>query len=63
MGFPPAGAQIYYNEAGEVIDWDIPAGPEYDDICGGYHPPGECPLDNDEDDDEDGQLQGTAQDL
>jgi hypothetical protein len=31
--FPGAGAQIYYNEAGEVIGWDYPSydEPEYND--------------------------------
>ena len=30
--FPPAGAEIYRNEAGEVIGWDNPnySEPEYD---------------------------------
>lgn len=31
--FPGPGAQIYYNEAGEVLGWDYPPDPDnfYDD--------------------------------
>jgi len=28
--FPPAGASVYYNEAGEPLGWDSPGEPEYD---------------------------------
>lgn len=37
MTFPAAGAQIFYNEAGEVLGWDYP---DYD-----------APIDPDEYDD------------
>jgi hypothetical protein len=38
--FPPAGAQVYYNEAGEPLGWDMPSDdpPEldpYDDYWDG----------------------------
>lgn len=29
--FPGPGAQIYHNDAGEVMGWDYPADPEFDD--------------------------------
>lgn len=28
--FPGAGAEVYYNEAGEPLGWDYPARDEYD---------------------------------
>ena len=28
--FPGYGAQVYRNEAGEVLGWDYPTEPEYD---------------------------------
>jgi hypothetical protein len=28
--FPPAGASVYYNEAGEPLGYDLPGEPEYD---------------------------------
>ena len=32
--FPGAGAQVYYNEAGEPLGWDYPSDdpPEFDDF-------------------------------
>jgi hypothetical protein len=50
--FPGAGAEVYYNEAGEPVGWDYPYGDDtyYCDTCGSCHG-GDC---NDfEDDDED----------
>lgn len=44
MTFPTAGAQVYYNEAGEPTGWDYPdEGPDPDDYD---------PYDYDEPDDE-----------
>lgn len=43
--FPGSGAQVYRNEAGEVIGWDYPNDDEmsyYCDICGFNHA-GPCP--------------------
>lgn len=50
--FPPAGADVYYNEAGEPLGWDAPDSfePPYCDECGYCHA-GDCPWD-DEDGDE-----------
>jgi len=28
--FPPAGASVYYNEAGEPLGWDVEGEPDYD---------------------------------
>jgi hypothetical protein len=56
MGFPPPGAEIHYNDAGEVLGWDMPAdeGTYWCDECGFSHP-GPCPDPYDPDeDDEDG---------
>jgi len=48
--FPGAGAQVYYNEAGEPVGWDYPSyGPEYCDVCG-YAP---CACDDYDPEDED----------
>lgn len=42
--FPGAGAQIYYNEAGEVIGWDYPSTDPSDFYCNdcGYNHIGRC---------------------
>ncbi len=45
MTFPGAGAQVYYNEAGEPTGWDYPG---YDD--GEYDPDDYLPDDDDDDD-------------
>lgn len=63
--FPGAGAQVYYNEAGEPLGWDYPSDPEfdptdetswyYDDWLDEYHSY-ECDCDRcymDEEDDND----------
>lgn len=51
--FPPAGSEIYYNEAGEPTGWDIPGDDlDYCDFCGCSHG-GECPTDYEEDVSED----------
>lgn len=54
MTFPPAGAEIERNEAGEVTGWDMPAEPWYCDVCGVDHSPAHltCPADDYGDDDE-----------
>jgi hypothetical protein len=52
MGFPPANAEIYYNEAGEPTAWDVPGEPEYFDCCGVY---GRCVCDDEDEDYEDNQ--------
>lgn len=41
--FPGAGAQVYYNEAGEPLGWDYPSDGPYED---------DQDLDDDEDDHE-----------
>lgn len=46
MTFPGAGAQVYRNEAGEVLGWDYPSEPEYDD--GDMEPPASWRPDLDE---------------
>ena len=56
--FPPAGAQVYYNEAGEPLGWDGPdygygSSDEYCDVCGGAHNSIACPMDDDLEIDED----------
>lgn len=42
--FPTPGAQVYYNEDGEVLGWDLPADDAdyYCDECGFAHR-GDCP--------------------
>lgn len=47
MNFPTAGARVYYNEAGEPLDWDYPSydAPDPDDDYDSYVP--------EDDDDED----------
>lgn len=47
--FPPPGAEIYYNDAGEPLGWDNPGAyePEYCDYCGGAHGSIACPEDDD----------------
>jgi hypothetical protein len=49
--FPPVGAIIFYNEAGEPTGWDVPAESTswYCDICGFCHS-GECMPFAEEDD-------------
>jgi hypothetical protein len=51
--FPPAGSEIYRNEAGEVLGWGRPESAEdyYCDFCGISHT-GECLTDVDIDDEE-----------
>lgn len=44
MGFPPAGAQVYRNEAGEPLGWDIPAEPDYCDEHGITYMGDHCPA-------------------
>lgn len=53
--FPPAGSEIHRNEAGEPTGWSAPedASTYYHDVCGDYHPDGQCPEDDDEDYDAD----------
>jgi hypothetical protein len=55
MGFPPAGAEVYYNEAGEPLGWDAPttANDMYCDTCGFAHG-GECPDEMDPNDYDEG---------
>lgn len=48
MGFPPSNAQVYYNEAGEPMGWDVSGEPEYFDCCGVY---GRCVCDDTDEDD------------
>jgi len=43
--FPPAGASVYYNEAGESLGWDVEGEPE-------YNPDHYLPDYGDDDDDE-----------
>jgi hypothetical protein len=51
--FPPSGAEIYRNEAGEPLGWNVPEdGPPYCDICGFNHI-GLCEPWPEEEDDED----------
>jgi hypothetical protein len=52
--FPPSGAEIYRNDAGEPLGWDAPADPQdyYCDECGVCHA-GPCPEPDDDDDDDD----------
>lgn len=50
--FPGAGAQVYYNEAGEPLGWDYPSydeayGGGYCDFCGMTHGSIACPADDD----------------
>lgn len=47
--FPGAGAEVYYNEAGEPLGWDAPSEPgdNYCDSCGGSHHSIACPMDDD----------------
>jgi hypothetical protein len=54
MGFPPAGAEICCNEAGEPLGWDRPQDEDawYCDECGFAHG-GACPEPEDYDEDED----------
>lgn len=55
--FPPAGAEIYTNEDGEVLGWDAPADPSdfYCADCGFGHG-GPCPEPDYGDDEEDGDI-------
>lgn len=52
MNFPIAGAQVYYNEAGEPLGWDIPSDdpPDVDGDFDSYVP--------EDDDDEDQAVEG-----
>jgi hypothetical protein len=54
MTFPPAGAEIYRNEIGEVTGWGAPESKEmyYHDICGYHHADDACPLDDDDNEDD-----------
>jgi hypothetical protein len=71
--FPTAGAQVYYNEAGEPLGWDAASSyePEYCDACGGSHSSLDCDDwesdqgDDDDDDDDDvdpGEEEGEEED-
>ncbi len=53
--FPGAGAQVYYNEAGEPLGWDYPDlyEPDYDPYNDQYYV-ADDDDDNDDDDDEGG---------
>jgi hypothetical protein len=53
--FPPAGSQIYRNEAGEPTGWSAPedSSTYYHDVCGMQHSDGQCPEDGDENYDDD----------
>lgn len=45
--FPRVGAEVHYNEAGEVVGWDYPStdpSDYYCDGCGACHA-GPCPPD------------------
>jgi hypothetical protein len=55
MTFPPAGAEVYYNELGEPLGWDAPttANDMYCDTCGFPHG-GECPDETDPNDYDEG---------
>lgn len=62
--FPPAGSEIHRNEAGEPTGWSAPedASTYYHDVCGDYHPDGQCPEDDNEDYDADEDPYGYYED-
>jgi hypothetical protein len=47
--FPGYGAQVYYNEAGEPVGWDAPAGQD-DPFYADYDPAEDDYYDPEEDD-------------
>lgn len=45
--FPGAGAQVYYNEAGEPLGWDYPSEPDPDDFYDEEERPFRCKCGDD----------------